>query len=358
MKLPVLTTILPKKVKAKLHDNPLLLIKNLRVYDKNNNIILNNISLKLYENEIYGIVGETGSGKSILANLILGVENDFFIEKGEIILDGIDVTNFKRSDWIKSKLRGKTIGYFMQSNFLMLDPNLKIWFQIIEEELLKNKKDKNYKNKLLIKASDLLESFNFKNSYVVLNSYPHELSNFELRKIALLIIIFSKPKLIILDEIFMNLNLMERNEMIKILKLIQEKNNIGMIIISHDINLISELASIMGIIYKGSLVEEGKKEEIMKYPLHPYTWSLIMTIINEKNAKYFDIFSDDKKHKNFKNNDNYFSFKNEYSLKIDQFLKPPQFFHTNSHYVYSWIYDKNSPKNLEVSKLIQDIWNK
>lgn len=360
MKLPELSSNLPKKEKLKSHKNPLLLIKNLRVYGENNNIILNNISLKVFENEIYGLVGETGSGKSFLANLILGVKNNYFIEKGTMKLNGIEVTNFKKSDWIKSRLRGDFIGYFIQPNFLMLDPNLKISFQIIEKELLKDKKNKNYKNKLLLKASDLLEEFNFKNSYVILNSYPHELSNFELRKIALLILIFTKPKLIILDEIFMNLNLMERNEILRILKLIQEKNKISMIIISHDINLISELADIMGIIYKGSIIEEGKKNEIMKHPLHPYTWSLLMTIINEKNAKYFNIFSNDKKNKNFEYEDeeDFFSFKNEYSLKIDKFLKPPKFFHTNTHYVFSWIYDKKAPRNLEVSKLIQDIWEK
>lgn len=330
-----------------LDDQIIIKIENLRVYYKNK-ILFNNLNLNINKNEIYGLIGETGSGKSELLNLLNGNLTDYFIEKGKIYINNIDVTNFKFSDWRKSNLRGEYIGYFLQSSHNYLDKNRKIKYQILESSFNNKKKNKNSQNKLILKAIKYLEKFSINEPINVLNSYLHELDELTIRKIKLIILLFLNPKILILDEILENLNSIQKYEILLIIKNIKKENpDLGILMISNDFSLVSKITDRIGIIYKGFIIEEGKTSELISSPLHPYTWELLDSIVNEKNTKKFTLSKNLELEGDPNFNEEYTTFSNKYKLEIDNLLNPPIFYLSDTHYVFSWLYDKRVKEKIK-----------
>ncbi len=252
----------------------MLTVKNLDVFTKSEVCILKDISFELENNKTLCILGQSGSGKSVLAYSIMDIlHKNLYVKNGVVTLDDEVLTDLKPIE--RRKRLGKTISLIMQNPLTALDPTIIVGKQILETLKIHNKKEN---NKVLIKkVYDLLEEVNLESE--VYKKYPHEISGGMAQKVVIAIAIANSPKLIIADEPITALDRKNTLDILNILKEKKEQNNSSMIYISHDISSITYMADIVLVLYKGNVVEILSKEEFVNNPLHPYTIDLKNSVI-------------------------------------------------------------------------------
>ena len=233
--------------------------------------ILNNISFKLKKNEILGFVGESGSGKSLTAFSIINLLNSKKIKKS-----GVVFFNGKRIDSLNNKgfenIRGSEISMIFQEPMSCLNPSMKCGRQVLEI-ILKHKLLKNIKAKK--RVLDLLKMVQLIDPKTVYNKYPHELSGGQQQRIMIAIAIACNPKILIADEPTTSLDGIVKKEIISLLKEIQNKTKMGIIFVSHDLNLVSKIANNIIVLQKGLIVEYGDAKRLFKCPKNIYTQILL-----------------------------------------------------------------------------------
>lgn len=338
--------------------NILVDVTNLTLFyrtKKSEKLIINSASFKVRKGEILGIIGESGSGKSVITSTLTGLNADIqIVKKGKILIKGKDVSKFKPNDWEEAKIRGKIVSQVFQNPLSSLNPYKKIGSQIIESILI-NDENKISKKEAHLKAVSLLESVKIDNAIEIMKMYPHQMSGGMNQRIVIVIILAAEPELIIFDEPTTALDPVAQAQVIEIIREINEKTHIGMILISHDIALVSTIANTIAIMYAGTIIEIGKTEEIVNIPLHPYTWSLIRSIPEISSGKNLYTIPGQVPSDISKINGDPFAPRSEYALKIDFVQKPPVFEISNTHKVWSWLYHKDAP-NFEPPKLILKKW--
>lgn len=335
-------------------------IKNLKLRMGNKQkLIIDDSSIKVRRGEILGIIGESGSGKTVLTSTLTGLNvNIQKIDEGSISIKDVDVTNFNFDDWANSGLRGRVISQVFQNPLSSLNPYRKIGSQIIESILINNESNLT-KEEAYEEAIEYLNKVKIHNADEVMKMYPHQMSGGMNQRIVIVTILATKPDLIIFDEPTTALDPLAQAQIIEIIREIRSESNIGVIFISHDIALVSSISDTIAIMYAGRIVEQGTTIEIVKKPLHPYTWGLLMSMPNfilNKNDELYSIRgtvpSDIESIKG-----DAFAPRNDFALNIDFERKPSKYEITDTHFVFSWLYDKNSPK-FEPPKLIKKTWEK
>ncbi len=249
----------------------MLEVKNLNVIVDGKYNILKDISFSLNKGETLSIIGESGSGKTVLSKSILGLLKDHFeITKGTINFQNSDLVTLSKKD--KQKILGKDISLVMQNPMTSLNPTLTIGYQIEEVIKVHNKytKQKRYE-----KVLQLLEEVKLPNPKSIIKKYPHELSGGMKQRVVIAIAIANSPKLLIADEPTTALDVTIQYKIINLLKELQKKYDMSLIMISHNLNLIKYLQGNILIMYGGELMEFGKSEKVFKDPKHPYTKGLI-----------------------------------------------------------------------------------
>lgn len=309
-----------------------------------NKLVINDTSLKIREGEILGIIGESGSGKTLITNTLTGIiADDQKIWEGKVILDGHDVTNWSLSDWRKSKLRGKIVSTVYQNPSTSLNPHRKIGSQIIESIRINSEKEISEKEAIEI-AVKLLTSVKITDPLIVMDLYPHQISSGLSQRIVIVSILAAQPKLIIFDEPTSGLDAAVQAQIIEIIREINHVNKTAIIFISNDIALVSSIADRVAIMYAGKVVEEGLTSEVIHYPLHPYTWGLLRSLPElNKGGKLYSIPGVLVGDINLIKGDA-FAPRNEYAQEIDFLVKPPKFTASETHFVWSWLYDERAPK--------------
>lgn len=247
-------------------------------------VALDGLSIRIKEGERLGIVGESGSGKSTLAfsilNLIMPYEGK--IINGEILFQKdnkwIDILELKEEEI--RKIRGKEISIVFQDPFTSLNPVLRIREQILET--LKFHDLPQDENNII----ELLKELQIGEPKRILDSYPHQLSGGQRQRICILNAIQTYPKVLIADEPTSALDTITQNEILELLKKIQAKFNLTLILITHNPWLMKKQTERLGVMYAGMIVEIGDTDDIFSEPLHPYTRSLIESIPSlEKRGK-------------------------------------------------------------------------
>lgn len=271
-------------------DSYLLEIKNLETSIRIENEwypTIDQISFKLKSNEILGIVGESGCGKSILNKSIVKLlpEKISKITQGQIIFNGKELQNASESEY--RKIRGKDIGMIFQEPMTALNPVFKIKNQIIEPIILhlnKNKKE------AYLLAKELLQQVGIARADEVLNSYPHQLSGGMRQRVMIAIAISCNPKLLIADEPTTALDVTIQAQILELLKKLQEETNMSIILVTHDLSVVSEFCDKVIVMYAGQIVEFGDLQQILNHPKHPYTKKLLRTIpkLNES-VEYLEV---------------------------------------------------------------------
>ena len=249
---------------------PLLSVKNLCV-SISKIPILKNISFDLKENEILGFVGESGSGKSITAFSIINLLRLKNITKtGTINFNGNFIESLGSNDL--EKIRGNKISIIFQEPMSSLNPSMKCGEQILEiilnHNLISLKKGKN-------KVLELIKKVQLSDSEITYNKYPHQLSGGQQQRIMIAMAIACDPKILIADEPTTSLDGIVKKEIINLLKSIQKETKMSIIFISHDLQLVSEIAEKIIVLNKGEIVEFGSSYQIFNNPKKRYTKLLL-----------------------------------------------------------------------------------
>jgi peptide/nickel transport system ATP-binding protein len=265
-----------KKTGAKLS------IKNLKVYfymdrklsdyfrkEKKREVVkaIDDVSIDIFENEVLGIVGETGCGKSTLAKTILLMNP---INEGKIYFNGIEINDFKKKD-LKDYYR--KIQMIWQNPFSSLNPRMKL-YEILSRPLVNlkriNRSEIKYSIENMIKKVGLNKEDLYK--------YPHEFSGGGRQRIVIARALITNPSFIIADEPTSSLDVSIQSQILNLLKHLKDDFNLTMLFISHDLSIINFISNRVAIMYFGRIVEIIPREELFTNNYHYYTQKLIDSI--------------------------------------------------------------------------------
>lgn len=255
-------------------NNPLVSVRELAisfVKDKQVRQVVNGISFEIMENEIVGLVGESGSGKSVTALSLMGLLPKSQSQlSGQVFFEEIDL--LKTDEKKLRNIRGNRIAMIFQEPMTALNPSLKCGYQVSEilQLHLKLKPSKAKKETI-----SLFEKVRLPRPTEIYNSYPHQISGGQMQRVMIAMAIACKPQLLIADEPTTALDVTVQKEIISLLKSIQQETKMAMLFISHDLNLVSEIADRVIVMYQGNIVENETTEEIFKHPKAEYTKALL-----------------------------------------------------------------------------------
>jgi len=239
-------------------------IKDLNVYfkgKKGDHQILKNVSFTLEENRCLGILGESGSGKSMLWKSLMGLLDENFCIHGEVTFNGCSLLNLSKEE--KRLIRGNQITTIVQNPMTAFDPLFTLGNQMLETFVSHSKLSSKKAKKLSL---DVLKRMNIRNGEEVLNKYPHELSGGMLQRIMIGISIALNPLLIVADEPTTAIDSLNQVEVIKELKKLRQEMAMSMIFITHDLHVLSQIADDVIVMKDGVIVEKGTVEDIMNNP--------------------------------------------------------------------------------------------
>ncbi|MCS7281511.1 MAG: ABC transporter ATP-binding protein [Desulfobacterota bacterium] len=233
--------------------------------------VIEDVSFGINEGEIYGLVGESGCGKTVTALSILKLLGDGFkIKTGSIIFKGQNLLSLEEKEI--QKIRGRQISIVFQEPMTSLNPVIKVGEQIGEMLKIHLGLDKKTSKE---RAIELLRRVGFENPEKRYHQYPHQLSGGQRQRVLIAIAISLRPSLIICDEPTTALDVASEWEVLSILLSLVKEEKMAMLFITHDLHLIEKICDRIGIMYLGRIVEEQKKEDFFRNPLHPYSQGLL-----------------------------------------------------------------------------------
>ncbi len=234
------------------------------------------VSFSLGFHETIGLVGESGCGKSTIGLSILKILPINARVSGEIIYKNKDMV--KMSDDEIRSLRGKEISMIFQDPMTSLDPIMRIKNQFFET--IRAHFPRMEESEMVKMSSDVLRSIGIDPSR--LENYPFEFSGGMRQRVMIALAIVLNPSLLVADEPTTSLDVVVQLQIMEVLKKLKDQKNMSMILITHDLGLVAEIADKVGIMYAGDLVEFGDVNSIYENPLHPYTQLLLVSIPNVK----------------------------------------------------------------------------
>jgi peptide/nickel transport system ATP-binding protein len=243
---------------------------------------VDNVTFEIGENESLGIAGESACGKSTLASTLLrALQHPGKIVGGNIIIDGVDVSKLSDNDFNKS-IRWKKLAIIFQGAMNTLDPVYKIGDQM--REIMQQHQFEGDIEGTILRS---LEQVGLHPD--ISKRYPHEISGGMKQRVVIAMALLLNPDIVIADEPTTALDVIAQAQIINLLKRLKKENGLTIILITHDLGIISEIAERIAIMYAGQLVEIGSAAEIYKNPKHPYTQALISAIptLHEKNKIAF-----------------------------------------------------------------------
>lgn len=258
--------------------NLMLEVKNLKTgfeIEKEIYHAVDDVSFSIKPRQIVGVVGESGCGKSVMSLSIMkllptGIGR---ITGGEVKFQGKNIENNSNDEM--NKIRGKEISMIFQEPMTSLNPVFTIGFQI--EEVMLNHSNipkKEARNK----AIDLLKSVGISRPERVVDEYPHQLSGGMRQRVMIAIAIACQPKLLIADEPTTALDVTVQAQILELLKSIQQKNDMSILLITHDLGVVAEMCDEVIVMYAGKIVERTNVDHLFYNPKHPYTKLLMESI--------------------------------------------------------------------------------
>lgn len=255
-----------------------LTVDNLKTYFylKKNKVAkaVDGVSFSIKQGETVALVGESGSGKSMTALSVMQLINKpGKIISGEINLENTDLVKMKHKQI--EKIRGNEIGMIFQEPMTALNPVFTIGNQI-REILMKHKKIG--KKEAQQSAIKLLEEVGIPRADEIAKSYPHQLSGGMRQRVMIAMAISCEPKLLIADEPTTALDVTIQKQILDLLLKLQEKMNMAILLITHDLGVVSQYADRVLVMYGGQVIEQSSTKNVLFNTLHPYTQGLIKSI--------------------------------------------------------------------------------
>lgn len=233
---------------------------------------VSHLSLSLEQGETLALVGESGSGKSITAHSILGLlpYPTAFHPNGSITFEGQELLN-KGENFLRP-FRGNQIGMIFQEPMTALNPLHSIEKQIGEVLFVHHHLSKTQVKERVLELLDLVE---FRAAATRLNALPHQLSGGERQRVMIAMALACQPKLLIADEPTTALDVTIQAAIIKLLKRLQQQFQMALLLISHDLSMVSQIAGRLAVMRQGQIVETGPTQNVLRHPNHPYTKILV-----------------------------------------------------------------------------------
>lgn len=266
------------------NDDSILSVKDLSIFFYTNqrcNHALRGVSFDIRRGRTLCVVGESGCGKSVTANAIMGLLPDLSrIEGGSITYHGPDgdipIDKLDRKGKEMRKLRGEDIAMIFQDPMTALNPVFSIGFQI-NETLLQHGKAKN-KAEATKMSIELLKSMGISLPEQRVNEYPHQFSGGMRQRAMIAMAMACEPKVLIADEPTTALDVTIQAQIFELMLNLKKQKDMAIMLITHDMGVVAELADDVSVMYMGSVVESGSAEQVLGNPSHPYTKALLSSI--------------------------------------------------------------------------------
>ncbi len=236
--------------------------------------VVKGLNLHMDEAEILGLVGESGSGKTVTAMAVSGLLNRGAAHcSGEVWMSGVEMLSSGRE--ALRKIQGKEIGVVFQEPMSSLDPLMKIGPQVEESLVLHDARSPAARRE---RALYCLAAVELPDPEGVYDLYPHELSGGMLQRVMIAAALATRPKLLLCDEPTTALDVTIQQQIIELLLRVNREFHIGILFISHNLNIVRKLCTRVAVMQRGILVEEGPVEQVFYHPQHAYTKQLIAAI--------------------------------------------------------------------------------
>ncbi len=233
------------------------------------------VSLRIREGETVALVGESGCGKSVTALSMarLVPEPPGFYEGGSILLDGQNV--LEMSDRELRQVRGRKIGYIFQEPGSSLNPVVNAGDQIAEAIRL-HRKGTGAREEVI----DLMQTVGLPDPARRIKAYPHELSGGMQQRTMIAMALACRPSLLVADEPTTSLDVTIQAQILELMKRLQSELRMAILLITHNLGLVAEMAHYIYVMYAGRVVETGPAEDVLRHPSHPYTRGLLNAVPN------------------------------------------------------------------------------
>ncbi|MFI3236657.1 MAG: ABC transporter ATP-binding protein [Lachnospiraceae bacterium] len=312
------------------------------------------VNLDLFKGETIAIVGESGSGKSVTTKAIMGIlAGNGTIDSGSIDYywndeytgeaKTCDITKISE-DMLQKEIRGRKIAMVFQDPMTSLNPTMTIGKQVMEAMIYHYGKTK---EEAYEKALELLELVGITDAPKRMKNYPHQLSGGMRQRVVIAIALSCDPYVLICDEPTTALDVTIQAKILELIQEIQQKKELSVIYITHDLGVVAKVADYVNVMYAGKIVETGTIDDIYYDPRHPYTWGLLsaMPDLNTDDETLYAIPGTPPNLAERVEGDA-FAPRNEFALNIDYRLEPPMFAvpGSDTHKVASWLMHEKAPK--------------
>lgn len=257
----------------------LLTVNNLRTEffssKKSSVTAINEISFHIDKGEILGLVGESGCGKSVTSLSIMRLLNftSGKVTKGEVIFEGQDLQQLPEKEM--RTIRGGKMSMIFQEPMSSLNPAMRIDKQMIEGIRLHTDLTKEQARE---RAAKILQQVGIPDPERVLKNYPHQLSGGMSQRVMIAMAMSCNPELLIADEPTTALDVTIQAQILELMKQLQQKLGMAIIMITHDLGVVADMADDIIVMYAGKIVEKGSSDDIFYHPHHPYTWALMNSV--------------------------------------------------------------------------------
>jgi len=255
--------------------HPVLSLRNLRVQFRGSPVtVLDDISLELQAGETLALVGESGCGKSITSLTLMGLQPDSaHILQGDMLFDGRDLRQLSSSEY--ASLRGNQLAMIFQEPMTSLNPAFTLGDQLSEAVMRHRKVSK---HQAMDAALAILQKVQIPAAEQRLKAYPHQLSGGMRQRVMIAMALINQPKLLIADEPTTALDVTIQAQILALLNTLKQDTGTAVLMITHDLGVVAEVAQRVAVMYAGQVVESGSVERIFNDPQHPYTIGLMGSI--------------------------------------------------------------------------------
>lgn len=260
-------------------NNHILQVKNLRVsYHTYAGEVkaVRGVSFELKKGEALAIVGESGCGKSVTAKTIMGLikgpQGDIK-EDSEILYNGENILNYSKKQW--QEYKGGECAIIFQDALASLNPTMRVGKQIMENLMAHKNMDRQTAEK---EAVEMLRRVGIPEPEKRVKQYPHQFSGGMRQRVMIAIAFACDPKILICDEPTTALDVTIQSQILDIIKELQKTHDTSVIMITHDLGVVANIAQEIAVMYSGMIVEKGNSRDIFYRPRHPYTWALIESV--------------------------------------------------------------------------------